>query len=187
MLTHTFAAKTELFVFVKRISGSGAFTLSGATFRCGDGSVAPGEECDDGNLASGDCCSATCQIDPDQTACTAGHCTAGGCVDGPPVPNGAVDDGGTPEGGSDAGVDATPPPFVEPEPTPTPAPTVTPPNVTPPPVTVPASDVEQYEPAGGGCTVMPGRTTSPARDLMLALVLGIPVARVAVRRRRRAG
>src|SRR5512138_941673 len=30
---------------------------------CGDGVVDPGEECDDGNLASGDGCSATCSVE----------------------------------------------------------------------------------------------------------------------------
>ena len=32
-------------------------------FPCGDGIVAPGEQCDDGNLVSGDGCSATCLVE----------------------------------------------------------------------------------------------------------------------------
>lgn len=32
--------------------------------RCGDGSIAPGEDCDDGNTRSGDGCSATCRVEP---------------------------------------------------------------------------------------------------------------------------
>src|SRR5262249_30151913 len=41
---------------------------------CGDGIVdaAAGETCDDGNTAAGDCCSPTCQIDPDGTSCSDG-------------------------------------------------------------------------------------------------------------------
>jgi cysteine-rich repeat protein len=30
---------------------------------CGDGHLDPGEQCDDGNTAGGDCCSATCQLE----------------------------------------------------------------------------------------------------------------------------
>lgn len=48
-------------------TGTGATTVFGVTVkgeitcaRCGDGIVDPGEECDDGNNASGDGCSATC-------------------------------------------------------------------------------------------------------------------------------
>ncbi len=37
---------------------------------CGDGSVDPGEECDDGNAESGDGCSLICRIEP--AACTPG-------------------------------------------------------------------------------------------------------------------
>src|SRR5262249_8126469 len=40
----------------------------------GDAIVEPagGETCDDGNTAAGDCCSPTCQIDPDGTSCSDG-------------------------------------------------------------------------------------------------------------------
>src|SRR5262249_35967116 len=34
---------------------------------CGDGSVDPGEQCDDGNTISGDGCSATCQTETPDT------------------------------------------------------------------------------------------------------------------------
>jgi YVTN family beta-propeller protein/cysteine-rich repeat protein len=42
---------------------------------CGDGIVdaAAGETCDDGNTVAGDCCSPTCQIDPDGTSCSDGN------------------------------------------------------------------------------------------------------------------
>jgi YVTN family beta-propeller protein/cysteine-rich repeat protein len=55
---------------------------------CGDGIVdtAAGEQCDDGNTVAGDCCSPTCQIDPDGTSCSDGDvcngeetCHAGRC------------------------------------------------------------------------------------------------------------
>ena len=43
---------------------------------CGDGYVDAGEQCDDGNTLNGDCCSSTCQIDPDGSACSDGNaCT----------------------------------------------------------------------------------------------------------------
>jgi cysteine-rich repeat protein len=36
---------------------------------CGNSSVDPGEDCDDGNTADGDCCSSTCQYEPSGSAC----------------------------------------------------------------------------------------------------------------------
>jgi cysteine-rich repeat protein len=49
-------------------------TIAGAC--CGDGVVAPGEECDDGNQENGDCCSSACRIEPATTVCrpAAGTC-----------------------------------------------------------------------------------------------------------------
>ena len=66
----------------------GAFEL----VTCGDGTVGPGEECDDGNQANGDCCDATCQFESSGSGCSDGNgCTtadacdgAGLCVGGPP-------------------------------------------------------------------------------------------------------
>src|SRR5262245_32787323 len=57
---------------------------------CGNGVLDFGEQCDDGNLLDGDCCSSTCQIDPDGTACGApcrvgASCTAGACMGGTPA------------------------------------------------------------------------------------------------------
>src|SRR5262249_3401413 len=40
---------------------------------CGDGILDTGETRDDGNTATGDCCSPTCQIDPDGTSCSDGN------------------------------------------------------------------------------------------------------------------
>jgi cysteine-rich repeat protein len=53
--------------------------------KCGNGTVDPGEVCDDGNAADGDCCSSSCQTAaPNGTACDDPHaCTiAGACLGG---------------------------------------------------------------------------------------------------------
>jgi cysteine-rich repeat protein len=53
---------------------------------CGDGVLASGEQCDDGNTSAGDCCSPTCQFEAgglcdDENPCTAGDtCQAGTCM-----------------------------------------------------------------------------------------------------------
>ncbi len=39
------------------------------TQNCGNGALEAGEQCDDGNLTSGDCCSSTCQSEPEGNAC----------------------------------------------------------------------------------------------------------------------
>jgi cysteine-rich repeat protein len=45
---------------------------------CGDGVLEGLEECDDGNTLGGDCCSATCELEPDGAACDDGDgCTLG--------------------------------------------------------------------------------------------------------------
>ncbi|MCP4006504.1 MAG: S8 family serine peptidase, partial [bacterium] len=38
---------------------------------CGDGTLDPPEQCDDGNTSAGDCCSPTCEFEPDTTECRA--------------------------------------------------------------------------------------------------------------------
>ena len=38
---------------------------------CGNGIIDPGEQCDDGNAAGGDCCSASCQFETAGSACAA--------------------------------------------------------------------------------------------------------------------
>jgi cysteine-rich repeat protein len=61
---------------------------------CGNGSVDPGEDCEDGNTADGDCCSSSCQFEgsgnhcDDGNACTdldqcdgAGNCSSGAALD----------------------------------------------------------------------------------------------------------
>ena len=58
--------------------GQATYTLtSAAGIFCGNGIVESGEECDDGNGVSGDCCSGTCEIEPDGSVCDDGDvCTA---------------------------------------------------------------------------------------------------------------
>ena len=58
---------------------------------CGDTILSSGEECDDGNTADGDCCSATCTVEPDGSPCPdalfcngAETCSGGACVGSPP-------------------------------------------------------------------------------------------------------
>jgi cysteine-rich repeat protein len=60
---------------------------------CGNGSLEPGEECDDGNTLDGDCCSAICQYEAAGSLCADGQfCNgeetcdgAGACQAGTPV------------------------------------------------------------------------------------------------------
>jgi cysteine-rich repeat protein len=59
------------------------YTTSTATSTCGDGTLDPGEQCDDGaaNGLPGDCCTVTCAFQPAGTACTedGNLCTADLC------------------------------------------------------------------------------------------------------------
>jgi len=64
---------------------SGGGGGGGGTARCGDGSLQPGEACDDGNQTDGDGCSASCEIEP-------------GCGDGVLGADEACDDGNTASG-----------------------------------------------------------------------------------------
>jgi cysteine-rich repeat protein len=73
------------------------FDTVGAGYRCGGGTLDPGEQCDDGNRTDGDGCSASCQIEfcgdhvdgtpcSDGNACTEGDtCLGGRCIPGAPV------------------------------------------------------------------------------------------------------
>jgi cysteine-rich repeat protein len=86
-LTYTAAKDSLLYLFVKRVSGTGTFSIDSTNFECGNGTLDPGEECDDGNVAKGDCCSPTCQLEQDGTSCDDGNvctktdtCVAGRCV-----------------------------------------------------------------------------------------------------------
>jgi cysteine-rich repeat protein len=67
-------------------------TVTGAA-ACGNGTVEAGEDCDDGNTADGDCCSATCTFEAVDSPCADGaYCNgdetcdgAGTCQPGTPV------------------------------------------------------------------------------------------------------
>ncbi|MEO8603087.1 MAG: myxococcus cysteine-rich repeat containing protein [bacterium] len=81
--------------FTGELTDQGALTLSSssdvtflAVTTCGNGTLDAGEQCDDGNHSSGDCCSPSCQLEADSTACQTlcnpggGTCQAGVCVGG---------------------------------------------------------------------------------------------------------
>jgi cysteine-rich repeat protein len=85
------------YLFVKRVSGSGSFTLVSSGI-CGNGHVDPGEGCDDGNRVNGDCCNSGCLSDANGTrcddadACTRSDaCQGGVCVGSNPVSCSASD------------------------------------------------------------------------------------------------
>ncbi len=68
---------------------------------CGNSTVDPGEDCDDGNTVGGDCCSATCQFEPLGSPCDDGlfcngteTCSSGVCggSSGDPCPGPDGDD-----------------------------------------------------------------------------------------------
>jgi subtilisin family serine protease len=84
------AAPETAYVFVKRISGYGEFSLTAVHGgSCGNGVLDSGEACDPAILGGATCCDAACQSLPatsscdDGNACTRGdHCAAGKCVGG---------------------------------------------------------------------------------------------------------
>lgn len=50
---------------------------------CGNGTLDPGEQCDDGNTVDGDCCAADCTLEPAGSPCSDGNvCTGGDACDG---------------------------------------------------------------------------------------------------------
>jgi cysteine-rich repeat protein len=89
VLTHMWASPLAAQGRAGFFVASGApTTLSTASFReveltygsaCGDGIVDAEEECDDGNSASGDCCSAQCLAEALGAACGVTACTSGTC------------------------------------------------------------------------------------------------------------
>ena len=68
--------------------GRVTYTLTSADGEfCGNAIIEAGEQCDDGNGVSGDCCSGTCQLEPDGAVCDDGDictsdsaCAAGSCI-----------------------------------------------------------------------------------------------------------
>src|SRR5205085_2861968 len=85
-LTFTPSADQVRYLFVKRVSGSGDWSLTSYPEIpvCGDGKLHPDEECEDGNTAGGDCCSPTCTFESDGSPCNDTlFCTANdACVSG---------------------------------------------------------------------------------------------------------
>src|SRR2546427_275759 len=94
------------------VTATGSYTADGtlgrqrlwaaaiATYRsrCGDGTLDPGEQCDDGNNLNGDCCSASCQFEAAGTVCrpAAGQCDVAETCTGTSAtcpPNGFQPDG----------------------------------------------------------------------------------------------
>jgi cysteine-rich repeat protein len=65
---------------------------------CGDGSVAGGEPCDDGNTRSGDGCSASCQIEAGYTCTGSPSLCTSVCGDGKVGPGESCDDGNATSG-----------------------------------------------------------------------------------------
>ena len=179
--TWTFLDETDLYLFVKRIDGGGTFTLNGITFTCGNGTIEPGEECDDSNVRNGDCCNVACQLEDPRTcrsdAGTIPDDTDAGSSDaGADASDAATDDAG------DAGApDSAPPPVAEPEPEPTPTPTGTSSSTSGSAVApVPTEPVERFS-VGGGCATTPSRHDAGAG----LSALGVALACTAFARRRR--
>jgi subtilisin family serine protease len=78
-LSFTPTTSETRYVFIKRVAGSGDWSLAtgAAQSFCGDGSKTAGEQCDDGNQLGGDCCSATCQYEANNSPCNDGlFCTS---------------------------------------------------------------------------------------------------------------
>jgi cysteine-rich repeat protein len=88
--SYTAASNGTRYLFVKRVGGSGSFTLTASS--CGNGVVEADETCDDGNASNADCCSTSClavnvgSTCDDGDACTqTDTCQAGSCDGGSPV------------------------------------------------------------------------------------------------------
>jgi cysteine-rich repeat protein len=79
---------SQALLFADQVAGTSCETST-----CGDGVRTYDEECDDGNVAAGDCCSAGCTLEPDGSPCDGDTCTDDACVQGacaaPPVVCGA--------------------------------------------------------------------------------------------------
>jgi hypothetical protein len=91
-ISYVSSATETAYVFVKRVSGHGSFSLTGsAESHCGDGNLDTGELCDPEIAGSEVCCSATCTFVTDGTGCNDGNgctqtdtCQAGACTGGNP-------------------------------------------------------------------------------------------------------
>ncbi|MGH7893161.1 MAG: hypothetical protein ACREQL_00750, partial [Candidatus Binatia bacterium] len=68
-------------------NGEGSFAViptAALGVDCGNGVLDPAEQCDDGNQANGDCCSASCQVETNGNPCAddGNVCTTDACQDG---------------------------------------------------------------------------------------------------------
>jgi len=93
--TISFTSQTveTAYVFVKRISGVGTFSLTATnTNECGNGALDAGEQCDPAIAGAGSCCSSACQAAVSGSTCSDGNactqtdsCQAGVCTGANPV------------------------------------------------------------------------------------------------------
>jgi hypothetical protein len=98
VISFTSAATETAYVFVKRVSGHGSFSLTGsAVSHCNDGVLDAGELCDPA-IAGTVCCTATCSFVDDGTTCDDGNectkadtCQSGACSGGSSVVCAALD------------------------------------------------------------------------------------------------
>ena len=98
-ITFTSSTTETAYVFVKRISGYGSFSLTSTTGnQCGNGLIDAGEQCDPGAAGATTCCTATCQAVSAGTSCSDGNactqvdtCQAGVCVGSSAKTCGALD------------------------------------------------------------------------------------------------
>jgi len=84
-ISYASAATETAYMFVKRVSGFGAFSCTGsAASHCGDGKLDTGEQCDPALAGSATCCTSSCAIVSDGTSCSDGNaCTnADSCQNG---------------------------------------------------------------------------------------------------------
>ena len=109
--------------------------------RCGDGTVDPGEQCDDGNTRDGDACPATCEFPPLPTPIATPTLAGGGGAESTPGPIGTS--GGPPSANETGGPNGATP-TVDPNATPTATATATGPTPTIDPLATPT-----VTPSGG--------------------------------------
>ena len=76
-ISYTSSATETAYMFVKRVSGFGTFSLTGsAVSHCGDGHLDTGEQCDPAIAGSTTCCTSTCASVTNGTSCDDGNaCT----------------------------------------------------------------------------------------------------------------
>lgn len=84
-LTWIATGNEDVFVHAEQITTTYTFyrLVAALAATCGDGTLQPGEACDDANTNDGDCCSSSCEFDGAGSACSDGvACTALDTCDG---------------------------------------------------------------------------------------------------------